>query len=57
MDVPLLQGKRCRLRPLTLEDAPSLQRHADDEAVRRHLFEGYPSPYTLADAQDWCSTR
>lgn len=56
MTVPILQGQRCLLRPLTLDDAPSLQRHADDEAVWRNLFEGFPRPYTLADAQAWCST-
>jgi RimJ/RimL family protein N-acetyltransferase len=53
---PTLQGSLCTLRALTLGDAPSLQRHADDEAVWRNLFEGFPRPYTLADAQAWCST-
>ncbi|WP_427914546.1 GNAT family N-acetyltransferase [Ramlibacter sp. MMS24-I3-19] len=42
------------LRALQPADAPSLQRHADDEAVWRNLFEGFPRPYTLADAQAWC---
>ncbi len=54
-EVPVLHGARCVLRPLTLEDAPSLQRNADDDAVWRNLFEGFPRPYTLADAQGWCS--
>jgi RimJ/RimL family protein N-acetyltransferase len=53
---PTLQGRHCTLRALTLDDAPSLQRHADDEAVWRNLFEGFPRPYTLVDAQTWCST-
>ena len=51
---PSLQGQRCRLRELRPGDAPALQRHADDEAVSRNLFEGFPHPYTLADAQAWC---
>ncbi|RQO61894.1 GNAT family N-acetyltransferase [Paucibacter sp. KBW04] len=51
---PGLQGQRCRLRELRLDDAPALQRHADDEAVWRNLFEGFPHPYTLADAEAWC---
>jgi RimJ/RimL family protein N-acetyltransferase len=53
-DVPELHGKRCTLRALTIDDAPSIARHANDEAVWRNLFEGFPHPYTLADAEDWC---
>jgi [ribosomal protein S5]-alanine N-acetyltransferase len=49
-----LAGTRCVLRALRPADAPSLQRHADDEAVWRNLFEGFPRPYTPADAQAWC---
>ena len=52
--VPTLEGTRCTLRQLRIEDAPSLARHADNEAVWRNLFEGFPRPYTLADAQAWC---
>jgi [ribosomal protein S5]-alanine N-acetyltransferase len=55
LDVPLLRGKRCVLRALTFADAPAIRRHADDEAVCRNLFEGFPHPYTLADAEAWCS--
>jgi [ribosomal protein S5]-alanine N-acetyltransferase len=51
---PTLAGKRAVLRALRPDDASSLQRHADDEAVWRNLFEGFPRPYTLADAQAWC---
>ena len=52
--VPTLRGERCVLRPLGPDDAASLARHADDEAVWRNLFEGFPRPYALADAQAWC---
>jgi len=56
--VPTLNGARCALRALVVSDAPSLQQHADDVAVSRNLIDGFPSPYTLADAQSWCdSTR
>ncbi len=55
LPLPLLQGERCRLRELRPADAPSLQRHADDEAVWRNLFDGFPHPYTLAHAEAWCS--
>lgn len=49
-----LSGRRCLLRALVPADAPSLRAHADDEAVWRTLFDGFPRPYTLADAQAWC---
>lgn len=54
VDPPTLKGNRCLLRVLRPADAPSLQRNADNEAVRRNLFDGFPRPYTLADAQAWC---
>jgi [ribosomal protein S5]-alanine N-acetyltransferase len=53
--VPTLAGQRCTLRELTPDDAPSLARHADDEAVWRNLFDGFPRPYTMADAVGWCT--
>ncbi|MEI8325257.1 MAG: GNAT family N-acetyltransferase [Betaproteobacteria bacterium] len=52
--VPALASSFGCLRALTVHDAPSLQRHAHDLAVSRNLFDGFPSPYTLADAQGWC---
>ncbi len=55
--VPVLKGLHCVLRALIMEDSSSLQEHADDEAVWRNLFEGFPRPYTLADAQWWCGAR
>jgi ribosomal-protein-alanine N-acetyltransferase len=42
------------LVPLALEHAASLQCHADDERVWQTLFEGFPRPYTRADADAWC---
>ncbi len=51
---PTLPGQRCTLRALKPEDASSLQHHADDPAVASNLFEGFPQPYTLVDAQWWC---
>ena len=53
--LPTLNGAHCTLRELTPADAPSLARHADDEAIWRNLFEGFPRPYTLAHGQAWCS--
>jgi RimJ/RimL family protein N-acetyltransferase len=55
LPLPVLQGERCLLRPLAAADAPALQRHADDVDVARNLFDGFPSPYALADAEAWCA--
>jgi [ribosomal protein S5]-alanine N-acetyltransferase len=51
---PVLVGSRCALRGLVTGDAPSIALHANDEGVWRNLFDGFPHPYTLADAQAWC---
>ena len=51
--LPILQGERCLLRALVPEDAPALVAHADDPAVARNLFDGFPQPYTLAAATAW----
>ncbi len=56
-DVPTLHSSFGCLRPLVPEDAPSLRAYADDEAVWCNLFDGFPRPYTLADAQWWCGER
>jgi [ribosomal protein S5]-alanine N-acetyltransferase len=56
-DVPTLNGALCKLRALELADAALLQKHADDRAVARNLFEGFPSPYKLTDAELWCTTQ
>jgi RimJ/RimL family protein N-acetyltransferase len=55
LPLPVLQGERCLLRALVPGDAVSLQRHADNARVWRNLFEGFPHPYTLAEAEAWCS--
>jgi [ribosomal protein S5]-alanine N-acetyltransferase len=52
--LPTLHGQRCTLRALRPSDAPALQRHADDPAVAHNLFDGFPQPYTLAEAEWWC---
>jgi len=55
VSLPTLPGNRCVLRALVADDALSLASHADDEAVWRNLYDGFPRPYALADAQAWCS--
>jgi ribosomal-protein-alanine N-acetyltransferase len=54
--MPTLVGTRCTLRAFDPADAPSIARHADDPSVAFNLFDGFPQPYTLALAQEWCST-
>jgi [ribosomal protein S5]-alanine N-acetyltransferase len=53
--LPVLESARFKLRKLVSTDAPSLQKNANDELVWRNLFDGFPSPYTQADALAWCA--
>jgi [ribosomal protein S5]-alanine N-acetyltransferase len=54
-ELPVLESSHVRLRKLDISDAVSLQRHADDELVRANLFDGFPSPYTIEHAVQWCT--
>jgi RimJ/RimL family protein N-acetyltransferase len=45
----------ARLRPWRLEDEQALARHADNRNVWRNLRDGFPHPYTLADAREYIS--
>jgi len=53
--LPILQGERCLLRALVPEDAPALVVHANDPAVARNLFDGFPQPYTIEAATAWAT--
>ena len=53
LPLPILQGERCLLRALVPADAPALVAHANDPAVVRNLFDGFPQPYTMAAATAW----
>jgi [ribosomal protein S5]-alanine N-acetyltransferase len=44
---PMLQGRRCVLRPLRAAEVPALTRLADDPEVTRHLPDGFK-------AREWC---
>ena len=55
LPLPILQGERCMMRALVPADAPALVAHANDPAVVRNLFDGFPQPYTLADATAWAT--
>ena len=45
----------CVLRPWAAGDEPSLVRHANNYKIWRNLRDGFPHPYTLADAEQWIS--
>jgi ribosomal-protein-alanine N-acetyltransferase len=46
-----IKGNQFILRNLRREDAPSLQKHADNPNVPAYLLDRFPSPYSLADAE------
>ena len=53
--LPTLQGERCLLRALVAADVPALVTHANDPAVARNLFDGFPQPYTTEAATAWAT--
>ena len=52
----IIAGPRCSLRPFRPGDEAALQRLADDPGVAKNLADRFPSPYTLADAEEWVAT-
>ena len=50
-----LQSANIKLRPLRLSDAKRLADLANNEKISRNLRDGFPNPYTLADAQNFLS--
>ena len=45
----------CRLRPLRVEDATALARHANNRKIAERLRDRFPHPYTLQDARRFLS--
>src|SRR5262245_35395422 len=45
--------ERCEIRPWRATDAGALARHANDRGVALNLRDGFPHPYTQADAQSY----
>lgn len=52
-----LKGSGFTLRKWQLQDAESLQRHADNINVSAFLLNRFPSPYKLTDAIDFISIK
>lgn len=53
MQLPVLRLNQAILRPWHPGDADSLVRHANNPRVASNLRDGFPYPYTLADARKW----
>ena len=53
MQAPRIEGDGFSLRPWEALDAESLVRHANNPRVAANLRDGFPYPYTLADAKKW----
>ena len=50
LELPLA---RCTIRSWRAEDAASVVSNANNRNVWRNLLDGFPHPYTLADAENW----
>jgi len=48
-----LHSGNITLRPLSLTDASRLAELANNEKISRNLRDGFPHPYTLADAENF----
>ncbi|MEX0985958.1 MAG: GNAT family protein [Bacteroidales bacterium] len=46
-------GSNFYLRPWTMEDQESLVKHANSEKIAMNMRDGFPNPYSMADAKDW----
>lgn len=53
MELPVIQRERYLLRPWQPDDADSLVRHANNPNIAKNLRDGFPYPYTMADAKKW----
>jgi ribosomal-protein-alanine N-acetyltransferase len=48
-----IRGPGFTLRGWNLDDADSLQKHADNPNIAGFLLDRFPSPYTMDDAINW----
>jgi len=51
-----IQGPGFTLRGLKLEDAGSMQKHADNPNIYSYLLDRFPHPYTMDDAIRWVTS-
>jgi [ribosomal protein S5]-alanine N-acetyltransferase len=55
INIPTLDTQGICLRELRANDAQDVQAYASTDEVIRYMFGGWPEPYTMLDAQRWCS--
>ena len=48
-----IKGQGFKLRNWKLDDAASLQKHADNANIYNYLTDRFPHPYTMEDAGNW----
>lgn len=53
MELPVIDKDLYRMRPWSEDDAPSIVKHGNNLNVARNLRDGFPYPYTMADARKW----
>lgn len=51
-----LKNEKCTIRNWRESDAEALARYANNEKIEMNLRDGFPSPYTLEDAQLFINT-
>lgn len=49
----VIEASTFRLRPWAADDADSLCKHANNEKIAMNLRDGFPNPYSHADAVSW----
>jgi RimJ/RimL family protein N-acetyltransferase len=52
-----LKGNGFTLRGWYKEDTQALHKHADNPQISAYLFDRFPSPYTMADAEAFVSRK
>jgi len=52
-----INGEGFRIRQWTLEDIPSLARHANNASISANLRDGFPYPYTEKNAEIFISAN
>ena len=50
---PIVTTRRLIIRPMHLPDAPSTALNADNPLIAKYMSNMFPSPYTLARAEEW----
>jgi ribosomal-protein-alanine N-acetyltransferase len=52
-----LEGSQFSLRTWYVTDAVSLQKHANNANISKYLFDRFPFPYQLSDAEKFISSK